>query len=227
MRLPVCSIILCMMLYAKAYSQTNGNYNYSIAGRGFSIMQMPKILNQDSQYYLNTYVNGGLVKFNDNQISYRLSGGWFEKAMDISQSCINCDLFNGKFRDYSFKVGFEKNFNYARIQPYFAFDLGYRYNGYKGTMNTINNLHVTTAVNILEDVKDGFTAAPILGLKMNLMPELTLFAESSFEFYYAYVRQQTVSQDDQAIKFKNTFNRGEFLINPVSVGIQVHLGNKN
>jgi hypothetical protein len=227
MRLPVCSIILCMVLYAKAYSQTNGNYNYSIAGRGFSIMQVPKILNQDGQHYLNTYVNGGMIKFNDNQISYRFSGGYFRQDLEVSKDCINCDIFDGKVTDYAFKIGFEKNFNYARIQPYIAFDLGYRYNGYEGTMHTLNNLRSTTAINVLEDIKSGLTAAPVLGLKLNVFPQLTLFAESSFELYYAYVRQQTVSQDNQAIKFKNTFNRGEFLINPLSLGLQVHLGNKN
>lgn len=190
-------------------------------------MQMPKILNQDAQYYLHSYVNGGMVKFNDNQISYRLSGGYLRKGLDLAQNCINCDIFNGEFTNYSFAVGFEKNFNYSRIQPYFAIDAGYRYNGYNGTMHTLNNQRTTTSVNSLEDIKSGFTVAPILGLKINLVPEITLFAESSFEFYYAYVRQQTVSQDDQAVKFKNAFSRGEFLINPVSLGIQLHLGNKN
>lgn len=204
-----------------------GNYNYSIAARGFSIIQMPKVFNQEEQHYLNVFMNGGMVKFNDNQISYRLSGNYIKQDVDFRNDCINCDVATGKVTDYAFKIGFEKNFNYSRIQPYFAFDLGYRNNGFAGTMNIIDSQRSVAGINKIESTKNGLTASPIIGIKINPLPQITIFAESSLEFYYSYERRETVAQDASATKTYSKTNQGEYLINPVSVGIQIHLGAKN
>lgn len=204
-----------------------GNYNYSIAARGFSIIQMPKVFNQEEQHYLNVFMNGGMVKFNDNQISYRLSGNYIKQDVDFRNDCINCDVATGKVTDYAFKIGFEKNFNYSRIQPYFAFDLGYRNNGFAGTMNIIDSQRSVAGINKIESTKNGLTASPIIGIKINPLPQITIFAESSLEFYYSYERRETVAQDASATKTYSKTNQGEYLINPVSIGIQIHLGAKN
>lgn len=168
-----------------------------------------------------------MLKFNDNQISYRVSGNFINKPISFDNTCTNCDFANGKIMDYAFAVGFEKNFNYAHIQPYFAFDIGYRFNHFKGMMSTANNQRSITASNALEDTKDGATASPTVGIKLNPIKQVTIFAESSMEFYYAYVRQETVLQDASATKTQRRFNRGDFLLNPISIGIQIHLVNKN
>jgi len=129
--------------------------------------------------------------------------------------------------DYAFKIGFEKNFNYSRIQPYFAFDLGYRNNGFAGTMNIIDSQRSVAGINKIESTKNGLTASPIIGIKINPLPQITIFAESSLEFYYSYERRETVAQDASATKTYSKTNQGEYLINPVSIGIQIHLGAKN
>jgi len=220
-------VSLSLFVSVNAFSQMTGNYNYSIAARGFSIIQMPKVFNQEEQHYLNVFMNGGMVKFNDNQISYRLSGNYIKQDVDFRNDCINCDVATGKVTDYAFKIGFEKNFNYSRIQPYFAFDLGYRNNGFAGTMNIIDSQRSVAGINKIESTKNGLTASPIIGIKINPLPQITIFAESSLEFYYSYERRETVAQDASATKTYSKTNQGEYLINPVSVGIQIHLGAKN
>lgn len=227
MRLILLLFSLCLLLSIEAFSQVNGNYNYSLALKGFSITQLPGVYNQDLQKYISNDVSGGMIRFNDNQISYRLGATLFNKAVTFDSDCINCAPARGTIKDYALKVGFEKNLNYARIQPYFAFDLGYRFNRFTGMMNTINNQKSIAAVSSLDDRKDGLTFTPVMGLRINPTQQLSLFIESNIEFYYAYVRQETTTQDASAIKSINKFNRGEFLLNPVAIGIQLHLGNKN
>lgn len=226
MRLILLSV-LCLFVPLVTFTQTTGNYNYSVASKGYSVMQMPKMLKQDAQHYLSTYVTGGMIKLNDNQINYRISGSYFNKAMDFDKNCRNCDIASGSITDYTFKLGFEKNFNYSHIQPYFAIDAGYRYNGFKGTATTINNQRAVLAANDVRDTKDGFTISPVIGIKINIINQVSLFAESGLEFFNEYVRQEKVSQDDLTISSENRFTRGEFLINPIAVGIQIHLGNRN
>ncbi len=224
LRLPL--FLFCFFVSLKAFSQLNGNYNYTIAAKGFTVIQLPKIFNQDAQKFLTGGLNGGMIKFNDNQINYRLSGSYFNQSPSFDSGCISCDLLNGKVKDYTFKIGFERNMNYALVQPYFAFDMGYRFNQFQGMVNSMNNKRNITAVNTLEDTKSGVTAGPVIGFKINPTPQISFFAEGSMEFYYAYVRQTTILQDDSGLRTQNKFNRGEFLLNPVSIGIQFHLGNK-
>ncbi|WP_090554425.1 hypothetical protein [Pedobacter hartonius] len=210
-----------------SFSQINGNYRYSIAARGFAAIRVPKIFNQESERYLNTTLNGGMIKFNDNEFSYRISGNFIDKALSFDNNCINCDLARGRLKDYAFKVGFEKNFSYSRLQPYFALDMGYRYNRFKGLVNTINNQRSIASVHDLEDTKSGGTAASAIGLKIHPVEYISIFIESGIEFYYAYVRQDVTAQDITASGKQIKFNRGEFLLNPLSIGIQIQLTNKN
>lgn len=211
----------------EVFSQVNGNYNYSLALRGYTIIQQPGVLNQNVQKYISNDISGGMIRFNDNQISYRFGATFLNKSVTFDNNCINCDPANGRIKDYTMKIGFEKNLNYAHLQPYFAFDLGYRYNRFTGMMNMINNQKSIAAVSALQDTKDGLTFSPVVGLRINPTEQISFFVESNIEFYYAYVRQETIAQDVSASKTVSKFNRGEFLLNPVSIGIQVHLGNKN
>lgn len=199
-------------------------------------MQMPKILNQsNSNNYLNSYFNSALIKFNDNLFSYRIGGSYLKKSDQFFNNCDNCELVKGQMKDYAFKIGFEKNFNYSVIQPYVALDLGYRSNQFRGMSMIVNpeklaqnnGMQNSIASNHVVATKEGFTITPILGIKINPIKEISIFAESNLEFFYSYERQETITQDASNTRSLSKFNKGEYLINPVSVGIQIHLVNKN
>ena len=219
--------LLSLAFYLCSYSQTNGNYNYSLVARAFSIIQLPKLLNQTDQPYLNTYFNGAMLKFNDNQISYRLSANYLNKSTSFNNNCANCELADGKTTDYSVKIGFEKSFNYSGIQPYFAMDAGFRSTVFKGVINNTNPQRVTVSPSSIEGSKNGFVASPVLGIKLNPIPMISIFAESNLEFFYSYERQETVALDASNYRTLNKYYKTEFLLNPVSVGIQIHLGTKD
>jgi len=221
---------MCLMLFSLAgFSQINGNYNYTIAVKAFGVMQMPKILNQaNANNYINAFFSGAMIKFNDNQISYRLNGNYLKKNESFHNVCNTCEVSVGKITDYSFKIGFEKSFNYARIQPYVAFDLGFRSNKYEGQNQNTNSLSASRAATSDVDAsKDGIIASPIIGLKINPSKQVSIFAESNLEFFYFYERQELVSNDAENTRTLNKYRKSEFLLNPISLGIQIHLGNKN
>ncbi|MDQ7949215.1 MAG: hypothetical protein REI78_05040 [Pedobacter sp.] len=219
--------VCCISFYTTAFSQTDANYNYSIGVVGFSSMQLPKILNQtNSQEYKDSYFTGVLVKFNDNQISYRVRADYYRKNITFANQCNTCEIAAGLVTDYSFTVGFEKNFNYAKIQPYFGVDLGFKANRFTGEIKSNNPKSSNLPYNVDAD-KNGFLIAPLLGIKVNPIKQLSLFVETNAKFYYAYERQETIQQDALNTRSFAKYNKWEFLVNPVSVGIQVHLISKN
>jgi hypothetical protein len=223
-------VIFFVLLSGMAYSQNNGNYNYSIGVRGYNYMQMPDVLNQtNNDTYLSSYFTSYIIKFNDNLFSYRLNGSYLKNDYKFYNNCGNCELADGEMKDFSFKVGFEKSFNYSVIQPYVAFDLGYRSNKFEGVIASMNqeggmdpgpvtNIHAT---------KEGFTITPVIGIKINPIKQLTLFAESNLEFFYSYERQERVIDGVPSSLTLNKYNKSEYLINPVALGIQFHLDAKN
>jgi len=212
------SLILLWAIASTTYAQMNGNYNYSLSLRGYTLGQMPRILNESGAKYLtNAVFNGVMLKFNDNQISYRLSGSYYNKSKRFFNECETCDEADGKLTDYSFRLGFEKSFNYARIQPYFAFDVGYRSNAFTGTLES--------GFVDVDASKIGMIVSPGFGLKINLAEQLSVFAEGNLDFFYFYERQETIRQDAGSTKSLNKYYKSEFLLNPISVGIQFHLGN--
>ncbi len=219
--------IICLSICISAFSQSEGNYNYSIGVRGYSLMQFPKILNQvNSQDYVNAYLNGLMIKFNDNQISYRINGNYFRKDISFANQCNNCEIAEGTVTDYSFKIGFEKSINYAKVQPYFGADMGFRSSSFIGEINTNNPISLQKPYNVDTD-KNGFVIAPIIGLKINPVKNVSFFAETSLDFYYSYERQETIQQNADNTRTFAKYNKWEFLLNPISVGIQIHLINRN
>jgi hypothetical protein len=213
-----------------AFSQNIGDYNYSIGVRGYNYMQMPNVLNQaNDDKYLTSYFNSYIVKFNDNLFSYRLNGSFLKKDLRFSNNCESCDLVNGEMKDFAFKVGFEKRFNYSAIQPYVAFDLGYRSNKFKGFSNDLNAQRMSIAQTLtnIKATKEGFTITPTIGININLLKQLSIFAESNLEFFYSYERQERISQEDPDSRTLTKYHKGEYLINPVALGIQIHLNAKN
>ncbi|MEJ7556733.1 MAG: hypothetical protein WKF66_00390 [Pedobacter sp.] len=215
-----------------AFAQMSGDYNYSIAARGFTLMQMPKILNESDSYKLTEApYNGVMFKFNDNQISYRINGTYYNKSRSFYNNCETCEAADGKLVDYSLKVGFEKNFNYSRIQPYFGVDLGYRSNRFNGVMQNNNELRASASFSAIdgpvldiEATKAGLVVAPFLGFKVNVVKQFSFFAEANLDYFYSYERQESVTQDANNTRTLNKTYKSEFLFNPVSVGLQIHLG---
>ncbi|WP_316829796.1 hypothetical protein [Pedobacter aquatilis] len=223
----LCILILCAVIINKSFAQTSADYNYSFSVRGFSMMQLPKILNQtNAQDYTKMAANGGVLKFNDNQISYRISGNYFrDKNVQFVNTCETCEIAKGTVTDYSFKIGFEKNFNYSRIQPYFAFDIGYRSNRFTGTLSPANSMVGTTSQSA-DATKNGLVMSPAIGFKINIIPNLSIFAESSLDFNYSYEKQD-ITQPNQGARTINTYNKWEFLLNPVLAGLQFNFNSKN
>lgn len=229
-------IILMSTLYNYAFSQMNGDYNYTIAVKGYSMMQMPKVLNQkNTEDFTNVWFHGAMVKFNDNQFSYRISGNYLKKNIGLVNNCATCEAAEGKMTDYIFKVGFEKNFNFSRIQPYFGFDIGFRSNKFDGRLMSTNPNYLADQAgkgagasgmepNSVEATKVGFVASPVIGLKINPVPMISIFAEGNFDYFASYERQETVSGDINNTVTLKKFNKTEVLLNPLTIGVQFHIG---
>jgi hypothetical protein len=205
----LCAFTLTSYL---AKAQVDGSFNNSVSVRAFGIMQVPKIQNNSKKdNYINTYLNAVSLKFNDNQISYRLSGSYLNDDIDVMES----DNGNGKIRDYSIKMGFEKNFNYGVVQPYFATDLGYRSHEFEGVINAGNSTKVS---------KHGFTLAPGFGLKLNVLRQLTFYVEGNVEFFYFQNKFENTPPGSTDRSISKNY-QSQFLLNPLNTGLQFHFGN--
>lgn len=219
------SLLLVSLFAMNAHAQSVSTY--SVGFNAFSYLQLPRIADQDPLKYITTKFNGGVFKIDDRQINYRLSGRFINQSLDFKSNCTNCNLVNGKVTDYAIKLGFEKNLNYSSIQPYFAFDIGYRYNRFKGLRDFVNLQRTTALTDQLEAIKNGITLGPTLGLRISPVEQLSIFAEGSFELYLSRLRTQTVAQNPSALSTESSENKKEFLFSPVTVGLQIHLGSRN
>ncbi|TDQ09899.1 hypothetical protein [Pedobacter metabolipauper] len=225
MKKPLLFVLIMLSNYT-AFSQMSGNYNYSLGLRGYTIMQMPKILDESDSYTLvNSPFNGAMVKFNDNQISYRIQGTYYNRAKEFYNNCESCEFAAGRVIDYTFKIGFEKNFNYSRVQPYFGFDIGYRSNEFDGNLENRNEISSKAMQQTkVEATKTGFMLSPVIGFKINPIDQVSFFAEGTLDFFYSYERQERILQDADNTRLLSKFNKTEYLLNPISIGIQIHLG---
>ncbi|HEY0053940.1 MAG TPA: hypothetical protein VGB63_01175 [Pedobacter sp.] len=200
-------------------------YLYSIGVKAFSIEEFPKILNQiNSDMVLNTYMSGVILKVNDNQISYRLSANFFKKDMSFDNECEGCEQANGNLKDFSTKIGFEKNFIYGVVQPYLAFDLGYRRTGFKGDVKSPTIASNTNPYKVTT-LKNGFLMSPGFGVKLNLINHLTLSVETGVGLLYSYEKQEKDFENKDLPRTSNSYNKWEFLLKPVSMAtIQYNFG---
>lgn len=222
-------VFTSLLISISAFAQVDGNYNYSLGVKGYSMMQLPKILQQtNADDYTKMWLNGGIIKINDNQMAFRISGHYFNKKdFTFNNQCDNCESATGTLSDYSIKLGFEKNFNYSIVQPYFGADFGFRSNSFKGDITRLNAANINAMPYSTVATKNGGTLSPILGLKINVARQVSIFAESSIDFYYSYERQETVQNDANSTRTFAKYSKFESLLNPVSVGLQIHLVGKN
>lgn len=225
MKQGLLSLLLVSLFSLNASSQPNSTY--SVGFNGFNYLQLPRIADQDPLKYITSKFNGGIFKIDDRQINYRLSGRFINQSIDFKSDCANCNLVNGKVTDYAVKLGFEKNLTYSSVQPYFAFDIGYRYNRFKGIRDFIGLQRTSILTDQMETIKNGLTIGPTLGLRISPVEQFSIFAEGSLELYLSHLRTQTVAQNTAASSIETSENKKEFLFSPVTVGLQFHLGSKN
>lgn len=202
-------LLFCLISVSTlAYSQQDGDAVYSFGIGAYNRQALPKLLNQtESRRYINTTFNSYMIKFNNRLYSYRLSGSYLNQSIQFSNNCKDCEIAKGKIKDYSFKAGFEKNLIYGKIQPYLALDFGYRSDEFNDEFR-----------------KRGFTISPGLGLKLSPVKAISIFAESNMEFFYAWGKDSSSEQNDPENNSYHKFKKGQYLYNPILLGIQVHFG---
>lgn len=217
-----------LLISTTVWAQTDGNYNYSIGLQTFSLRQMPKIFQQvNNDDYASAWLQGGIIKFNDNQISFRINGYYYYKRnFTFNNQCNNCETAIGNVSNYSIKVGFEKNFNYSVIQPYFAADLGFMANSFRGNISSKSPISSKPPYEAITS-KKGAVLSPVFGLKINFLKQLSLYAESNLEFFYSYERPETIVNDNPDTRTFARYYKMEAFLNPVIVGLQIHLNGKD
>lgn len=197
-------------------------YSYTIGLKILSFEEFPKIFNQDNTDILRSSVMNGLIfKYNDNQISYRISGGFYSKRVNISNDCENCDILTGRLNDKQIKIGFEKNLIYAVFQPYFGLDLGAKRSVFKG-----NSASGTLAEQYdAKSEKNGLTVSPVLGFKLNLINHLSIAAESTMDVFYCYERQERAYPNMGNTTSVNKYYKWEYLFKPLGMlSLQYNFG---
>lgn len=193
-----------------------------------SYKEVPKLQNEyrgGEMKYLPAYLSGIMIKFNDNQISYRLSGSAFSKSdYSFINNCKNCEIINGNFKDYQLGLGFEKNILYGVIQPFYGSDISYKRITFEGTAFDIksNSFLYDSYVE-----KSGAMLSPFIGVKANIFrARFTISAEAGLDLMYTYEKETKTDLADNQLSL-NTFNRWGVFGKPLGLlSLQINLGNQ-
>jgi hypothetical protein len=212
------------LLQPKHPSSRNEQYLYTIGLKALGYEQFPKILNQaNSTSYKNIPFNGVIFKFNDNQISYRISGNFYNKNFSFKNDCDDCEIAIGKLTDYSIKLGFEKLITYSTIQPYFAIDIGFRNNRFKGSSQNASSINYTTLYDVTAEKNAGIVS-PAIGIKLNLINHFTIAVEGSMDILRNYERQEKTYQDGNRTRGFEKDSNWEYLLRPVGIFLLYNFG---
>jgi hypothetical protein len=198
---------------------------YTIGLKAFSLEEFPLVLNRiDENKYFRTYFNGIFVKLNDNQISYRLGVSKYADNITFKNECADCEEAKGKLKDFSTRIGFEKNFIYGTIQPYFAFDIGYRRNSFDGDIKNASTVNYTNPYHV-SALKNGFLLSPNFGVKVSPSSHITVAIETGMGLLYSYEKQERVYYDANRTRTFNQYKKWDFLLKPVSMlSLQYNFG---
>src|SRR5690606_11222958 len=151
----ISTFIFLIFISTIAFSQSQNDYSYSAGINLFSYGEYPKLLNEvrSSENYRTAAIKGLNFKFNDNQISYRLIGTIYsENDYSFKNVCNDCETVTGKFKQFSAKLGFERNIIYGIVQPFYGIDLGYKTITFFGTSRDQSN---AALYNVLVEINGG------------------------------------------------------------------------
>jgi len=218
------SIIIFQLFAIAGFAQSQSDSNYSIGIKLLSIDEQPKLLNEvraDSKFYTSG-LNGLMLKINDNQISYRFSVYGFKKGdYSFTNECSNCEIVKGKYNSLDLQIGFERSLIYSRLQPFYGFDMGFKrvtFGGKsydKGSNNFLYNVNIE---------KNAVAFSPFIGIKYNLVRQLTLSAEAGFDFIRTNDKE-TKTQANNAPLSNNNFSRWQYNSRPLAqLSLQFNFG---
>jgi len=207
-----------------AFSQSQSDSNYSLGLKLFSIEEFPKFLNEvrTNPKFNTTSFNGLIFKVNDNQISYKFQVSNFKNNdYSFKNECVDCEVVTGKFTDLNLKIGFEKNLNYTRLQPFYGIDLGYKGTTFIGNAKNTGTSAFLYHANI---DKNGATVYPFVGLKFNIIKTFTISAESGIDFLFTSDKE-IKSTNNNTVQSVNNFQRWQFVSKPLGMlSLQFNFG---
>lgn len=204
-----------------ASAQTNTDFNYNIGLNLYNLSQLPQVnFNQQVKPETSRYLPGIILKFNDNQFAYRVALNFYRNTkLSIPED--DSASVHGTYLEYSLKLGFERDLSNGNFKPYYGADLGFIHTEFSGLETHFNQ----KTLNNLRTEKNGFLMSPFLGIKYHFISRLYISAELAINFIYAYNRLQN---DNDGKKTISHFNKGEFLLAPVSlIGLHYNFGALN
>lgn len=212
------------ILSSNPANQTPVLYQYSAGLKAFKLEQFPKILDQDNATdFKKVYFNSLFFKINDNQITFRFQGNYYNNKLSFSNQCKDCEISEGTFKDFGVKLGFERMLSYTVIQPYYGFDLGFRKNRFKGSSQSPGPVIFTTPYDGIAE-KNGLVFSPVLGLNFNLANHFTLGLEGNLDLLYNYERREKTTLDASRTRSFKSDKGWEFLFTPIALSLQYNFG---
>lgn len=196
--------------------KTHTLYSYSVGVKVFGYEELPQILDQvKNSDFQKQYLSGIILKFNDNQISYRISGIFYSD--DITFQNGDYEQGKGKANDAAIRLGFEKNIVYADLQPYYGFDIGYRRSKFNGSVASSPENPGLIKPYDARTLKNSLSLSPLLGIKYNFLDHLTIAAETSIDFLMTYEKQNLTYNNGGISKTTNKYQKWEYLFRPVGL----------
>ena len=127
----------------------------------------------------------------------------------------------GNYDDLNFKIGFERNITYSRLQPFYGIDFGYSEGKFNGITKDFKSNAFLNNVNIQ---KNGVLASTFIGIKFNIIKYLTLSAESGIDFIYNF-EKEIKSNNTNAVISSSSFRRSRFVNKPLGMlSLQFNFG---
>ena len=210
------------ILFAVAQSQSDSNYSFGI--KLFSVEAIPKMMNEvrENTNYQTPSLNGLVFKVNDNQISYRFQINMLKtNNYSFKNECATCETVTGNYDEFNFKIGFERNLTYSRLQPFYGIDLGYTEAKFNGESKDFKSNAFLYNANLQ---KNGVLAYTFVGLKFNIIKYLTLSAESGIDFIYSF-EKEIKSNNSNVVISSNSFRRSRFVNKPLGMlSLQFNFG---
>ena len=210
------------ILLAVAQSQSDSNYSFGI--KLFSVEELPKMMNEvrENTNYQTPSFNGLIFKVNDNQISYRFQISTLKQNnYSFKNECADCETVTGNYDELNFKIGFERNITYSRLQPFYGIDLGYTAAKFNGVSENSNSNTFLYNANVQ---KNGVVAYSFIGLKFNIIKYLTLSAESGINFVYNYEKEIKSNATNTVIS-SSGYTRSRFVNKPLGMlSLQFNFG---